>query len=134
MRIITALGTPMLWWAASLAIICALVWWIAGMDWRFGVVVCGMAATWIPWMSVGTRPIFSFYSITMIPFMVIALAMALGVLIGPVGSPRREAGAIIAGTLTALIIINFAFIYPILTGELITHTHWQWRMWLPGWV
>ncbi|MCL1923741.1 MAG: phospholipid carrier-dependent glycosyltransferase [Propionibacteriaceae bacterium] len=134
MRVVTALGTPLLWWAACLAMVLAVLWWIGGMDWRFGVVVCGMAATWIPWMWVGTRPIFSFYAITIIPFMVIALAMALGVIIGPVGSPRREAGAMGAGVLIALIVLNFAFLYPVVTGALIPRTHWQWRMWLPGWV
>ena len=134
MRVVTALGTPLLWWAASVAMVFALIWWVAGMDWRFSVVVCGMAATWIPWMTVGSRPIFSFYSITMLPFMVIALAMALGVLLGPVGSNRRESGSIGAGTLVALIVLNFAFLYPILTGALIPRSHWQWRIWLPGWV
>lgn len=135
MRIITGLGTPLLWWLAAAAMIAALIWWIAGMDWRFGVVVVGTFSTWIPWMFAGTRPMFVFYAVTMIPFMCIGLAMAFGVLLGPARPGiRRETGAVTVGTLVALIILNFAFFYPILTAEMLIRSHWQWRMWLPGWV
>jgi len=135
MRIITALGTPLLWWLGAIALIAALVWWLAGMDHRFGVVVLGYCSTWIPWMFAGTRPLFSFYAITMVPFMVIALAMALGVVLGPARAGRRRRnGAIVVGVIVALIVLDFAFIYPILTGELMTLRQWQWRMWLPGWI
>ncbi len=135
LRVITALGTPLLWWAAAAALVAALVWWLAGSDWRFGVVVLGMASTWLPWMFTGRGALFSFYGITMIPFMAIGLAMALGVILGPARSgPRRQSGAIIAGAITALIVADFAFNYPILTGELLTWQQWRLRMWLPGWV
>lgn len=135
LRVITGLGTPLLWWAACLAIIAALVWWLAGTDWRFGVVVLGMASTWVPWMFTGRGALFSFYGITMIPFMVIALAMALGVILGPAKpGPRRQSGAIVVGAVVALIVMDFAFIYPVLTGELMTRQQWLWRMWLPGWI
>ncbi|MDR0847974.1 MAG: phospholipid carrier-dependent glycosyltransferase [Propionibacteriaceae bacterium] len=135
MRVITGLGTPLLWWAATIAILIALVWWLAAMDWRFSVPVLGMFSTWIPWMFAGTRPEFAFYAITMIPFMVIALAMVLGVVLGPADSgPRRQSGGIIVGTIVGLIILDFAFNYPIYTGQLMTRTQWQLRMWLPGWV
>jgi len=135
MRVITGLGTPLLWWAATLALIAGLVWWLAGMDWRFGVVVLATCSTWVPWIFSDRGAMFVFYAITMIPFMVIGLAMALGVILGPARSgPRRQSGAIIVGTVVALIILNFAFFYPILTGELITRRQWLWRIWLPGWV
>jgi len=134
LRVITGLGTPLLWWCATIAIIVALIWWLAGSDWRFGVPVLGMLSTWVPWMFAGTRPMFAFYSITMIPFMVIALAMVLGVVLGPRDGPRRQSGAITVGTIVALIVLNFAFIYPILSAGLLTRSEYNWRMWLPGWV
>ena len=135
LRVITSLGTPLLWWAACLALIAGLVWWLAGMDWRFGVAVLGTCSTWVPWIFTGRGAMFSFYSITMIPFMAIGLAMALGVILGPRnGGQRRQSGAVIVGAIVALIVLDFAFIYPVLTAELMTRTQWQWRMWLPGWV
>ncbi|MDR0783482.1 MAG: phospholipid carrier-dependent glycosyltransferase [Propionibacteriaceae bacterium] len=134
MRVITALGTPLLWWAATIALVLALVWWLAGLDWRFGVVVLATCSTWIPWMFAGRGAMFSFYAVTMIPFMAIGLAMAIGVLIGPAHAPRRQVGAILSGVLTALIIANFAFFYPIYTGGLLTRKQWLYRIWLPGWI
>ena len=135
LRVITGLGTPLIWWAATLALMAALIWWLAGLDWRFAVPVLMFCSTWIPWMFVGTRPKFTFYAITMIPFMVIALAMALGVILGPAGAGRRrQRGAIIVGTFLGLVVIDFAFNYPIYTAALMTRVGWLARMWLPGWV
>jgi dolichyl-phosphate-mannose--protein O-mannosyl transferase len=135
LRVITATGTPLLWWAVAIALVAALVWWLAGMDWRFGVAVLGYGSTWLPWLFVGTRPIFSFYTITMIPFGCIALAMALGVLLGPrLAGPRRQIGAIIVGVIVALIVLDFALMYPVYTGGLLTRQQYYWRMWLPGWI
>ena len=135
MRVVTALGTPFLWWAGALALLVALVWWLAGLDWRFGAPVLGFAATWLPWFFTGRGAIFSFYAVTMVPFTVIALAMVLGVVLGPArAGPRRKRGAMIVGAIVGAIILDFAFVYPILTGELMTRRAWQLRMWLPGWV
>jgi dolichyl-phosphate-mannose--protein O-mannosyl transferase len=135
LTVIAALGTPLLWWAATIVLIAGLVWWIAGADWRFGVVVLATCSTWVPWFFVGTRPIFYFYAITMIPFMAIGLALALGVLIGPAkAGDRRRRGSLIAGAITTLIILDFAFIYPVLTDTMMTRTEWSLRMWFPAWI
>jgi len=135
LRVITALGTPLLWWGATLAIIMALIWWVAGMDWRFGIVVMGMMSTWVPWVFSMRGAMFTFYTITIAPFMCIVLAMALGVLLGPSrAGPHRQSRAIGVGIFLALVILDFAFMYPLFTGDLMTRTAWQLRIWLPGWV
>jgi len=135
LRVVTGLGTPLLWWGGVIALIAALIWWLAGKDWRFGVVILGYCSTWIPWMFIGTRPEFVFYAITMVPFMAIAVAMGLGVILGPVnGGSRRRTGAIIVAVFVALVFLNFAFNYPIYTAGLLTRQQWDWRMWLPGWI
>ena len=130
MRIISGMGTPILWWAALVAIVLAVVWWIRGRDWRFGVPLIAIAAVWLPWFRYTDRPQFFFYAIMIIPFSVTILAMALGKLLGPAHSPHRRRRAIMVGSLIVLIVANFAFIYPILTAELVTRTEWLWRMWL----
>jgi dolichyl-phosphate-mannose--protein O-mannosyl transferase len=135
MRVVTGLGTPILWWLAAICLVIGLIWWLAGMDWRFGVVILGMASTWVPWLMSSRGAMFSFYAICMIPFMVIGLAMVLGVVLGPARTgPRRQNGAIIVTAVVCLVIVNFAFNYPVLTGELLTRQQWQWRMWLTGWI
>ncbi|MDR1806590.1 MAG: hypothetical protein LBR33_01510 [Propionibacteriaceae bacterium] len=142
LRVISATGTPLLWWLAALALVVGLVWWLAGADWRFGVTTLAVLSTWVPWImevrwtgEVQGRPLFFFYAITLIPFLAIGLAMVLGVILGPAGAGRRRfRGAIAVGTIAALIVLNFAFIYPILTDGLLLHSHWQWRMWFSSWI
>jgi dolichyl-phosphate-mannose--protein O-mannosyl transferase len=135
MRIITAVGTPFLWWAAAIALVVALVWWLAGMDWRFSIAVVGTCSTWLPWVFNSRGAMFNFYAVTMIPFMVIGLAMVMGVILGRADAgQRRRTGAIICGTITGVIVANFAFFYPVLTGQLLTRFAWSLRMWIPGWI
>ena len=130
LKIISAMGTPALWWFAVIAIGAGVVWWILGRDWRFGVPLLGIASTYLPWFRYAGRPLFFFYAIMIIPFSATILAMALGKLLGPVGHPRRRLRAMLVGIVLALIIANFAFIYPILTAETISRTAWMMRMWL----
>lgn len=134
MRVISAMGTPLLWWLGAAALIAALVWWIGGRDWRFSVPVLGVASTWIPWFFSADRPVFFFYAICIVPFTCIALAMAMGVILGPADGRRRATGAVLVGTALALIVANFAFIYPVLSDRLIPHWQWQLRMWLGSWI
>ncbi|MGL5406608.1 MAG: dolichyl-phosphate-mannose--protein mannosyltransferase [Propionibacteriaceae bacterium] len=140
MRVINGMGTPLLWWAAAAALIAAIFFWIAHRDWRFSLPVCAALATYLPWFNFTERPLFFFYAITIIPFTTIGLAMVLGKILGPAPSDseydpqRRQKGAIIVGLLIALIILNFAFIYPVLTDALMTRGQWSLRMWFAGWI
>ncbi|HVK43956.1 MAG TPA: phospholipid carrier-dependent glycosyltransferase [Micropruina sp.] len=133
-RVISAMGTPVLWWMAAIALVVCVVWWIGGRDWRFGVPVLGAVATYLPWFNYTDRPLFFFYAITIIPFTVIGLAMVLGLILGPANSPGRRRGAIIVGVAVALVALNFAWIYPALTDELLPYSQWLARMWLRSWI
>jgi len=133
---VVALGTPLLWWAACIAIVVALVVWIGARDWRFGVPVVGVAATWLPWFPFGHRPIFYFYAIAILPFLVIALALAAGLLIGPPGAaPRRRlAGMVVVAAFTVAVVVNFAYFYPIYTAEVVSRARWAATMWFNRWI
>ena len=130
LRVISGMGTPILWWAAAVAIVLALGWWLFQRDWRFSVPILAIASTWLPWFRYADRPLFFFYAIMIIPFSVIILAMALGKLLGPAHHPKRMLRAMAVGIIVALVILNFAFIYPILTADLLTRPEWLLRMWL----
>ncbi len=135
LRVISATGTPVLWWFAAIALLVSLVWWVAGRDWRFGVPVVGALSTYLPWFNYTERSLFFFYAITIIPFTVISLAMVLGLVLGKVGAgERRRQGAIAAGVAVGLVTLDFAFIYPILTDGLLTRQQWLWRMWFGSWI
>jgi dolichyl-phosphate-mannose--protein O-mannosyl transferase len=98
------------------------------------VPVLGAVATYLPWFNYTDRPLFFFYAITIIPFTVIGLAMVLGLILGPANSPGRRRGAIIVGVAVALVALNFAWIYPALTDELLPYSQWLARMWLRSWI
>ena len=133
-RVMIAMGTPVLWWMAVVALVVAVIWWIGGRDWRFGVPVVAAMATYLPWFASADRPVFFFYAITLVPFTVIALAMVLGLILGPAAGRHRRRGAIISGVAVALVILNFAYIYPLLTGGILYYQDWLSRMWLRSWI
>jgi len=140
LSVISALGTPLLWWGGALALIAALVLWIGQRDWRFGVPIVGYLTCWLPWFAFDDRPIFFFYAVTMIPFTVMALALTLGKILGPArvatqpSTSRRLIGSAVVGAFVVLVVLNFAYIWPILTDEVLPHPAWLSRMWFKSWI
>ena len=136
LRQVLLLGNPTLWWGGCLALAFALVMWIGARDWRYGVVIVGTASTWLPWLQYDDRPIFLFYAIITLPFIVLALTLAMGKLIGPstAPSPRRTTGVIISGAFFVLVLVNFAWFWPIWTNQLLTHSEWLDRIWFSRWI
>lgn len=135
-REVLALGTPLLWWAAGLAVLYVLWRWFFRRDWRAGAIACGIAVSYLPWFMYQERTIFFFYAIVFLPFLCLALAMMIGAILGPPGSSerRRVAGAATAGVLVLLIAWNFIYFWPIYTGQAIPIDTWRSRMWLDTWV
>ncbi|MET9377805.1 phospholipid carrier-dependent glycosyltransferase [Streptomyces sp. NPDC002992] len=133
---VLALGTPLLWWAACVAILYILWRWFFRRDWRAGAIACGIAAGWLPWLLYQERTIFLFYAVVFVPFLCLAVTMLLGAIIGPAGSSerRRTFGAVGAGVLVLLIVWNFIYFWPIYTGTAIPMDQWRNRMWLDTWV
>jgi dolichyl-phosphate-mannose-protein mannosyltransferase len=136
LRQIVLLGTPVLWWGGVLALGYALFAWVARRDWRFGVAVVGVASTWLPWLRYDDRPIFSFYAVATIPFTVIATTLLIGHLVGGrrVSYRRRMLGTVAAGTFVVLVAVNFAWFWPVYTGELVTTREWLQRIWFRAWI
>ena len=46
----------------------------------------------------------------------------------------RMVAAIVIGAFVALVAANFAYIYPILTDELLPYPKWLSRMWFRSWI
>ncbi len=134
-RVVTALGTPTLWWGGCVAVIVCLGIFVGQRDWRFGLPIVGLVATWLPWFSYHGRPLFYFYAIAIIPFMILALVLVAGVLIGPsTASPdRRLLGVTAVAAFTSMVLVTFWFFYPIYTYQLISNADWGLRLWWRSW-
>ena len=136
---VLTIGTPLIWWGATVAIVVCLGWWLMRRDWRAGAALLGVAAGWLPWIWFylhDQRTEFYYYAIAFEPFLIIALTLCLGLIIGPErASPvRRAAGAVLSGAYLLAVLANFAYLYPILAAKVIPYTSWLSRMWFHSWI
>ncbi|GAA1921148.1 phospholipid carrier-dependent glycosyltransferase [Nocardioides lentus] len=136
LRQVLILGTPVLWWGGALALLASAVLWVGRRDWRFGLPVVGALAAWLPWLANADRPIFVFYAMAMLPFTVLATTMVMGAMVGPGrgASTRRTAGVVAAGSFVLLVLVNFAWFWPIWTDGLLTNAEWLDRIWFSRWI
>ncbi|MFC7385063.1 dolichyl-phosphate-mannose--protein mannosyltransferase [Sphaerisporangium rhizosphaerae] len=132
-------GTPVIWYGALVALIALIAWYVAARDWRAGAVLLAYGVGWLPWVYYAIadhRTMFLFYMAPVVPFMILALTLAAGLLIGPsrVTGSRRAVGAAVTGAFVLLSIANFAWLHPALTAELIPYDDWYRRMLLRSWI
>ncbi len=146
------LGTPLLWWSFLPALV-ALVWLgLARRDWRAGAILLGAGAGLLPWFwfALDGRTMFSFYAAPALPFLVLAVVYVLGAIASPAGlggarpvggaddeasRDRRLVGGVIAGAYVVLVVLCFAYFYPIFVGKVLPYAEWSARMWLDGrWI
>jgi dolichyl-phosphate-mannose-protein mannosyltransferase len=136
---VLAIGTPLIWWGATAALLLCLAWWLTRRDWRAGAVLAGVAAGWLPWIWFywhDHRTEFYYYAVVFDPFLVIAITLCLGLIIGSgqAGPGRRAAGAVITFTYLLAVLVNFAYLYPILAAKAIPYSSWLARMWFRSWI
>ncbi|MFC4592357.1 phospholipid carrier-dependent glycosyltransferase, partial [Sphaerisporangium corydalis] len=94
---------------------------------------------WLPWFYYAIadhRTMFLFYVAPMLPFMILALTLAAGLLIGPAmgDSTRRPVGAAVVGAFMLLALVNFWWLHPVLTAEVIPFDDWNRRMLFRSWI
>lgn len=129
------IGTPAMWWLA-LPVLGWTLWRIATRrDWRYTWILVGYAAGYLPWFLNLDRQMYFFYAVPLAPFLVLALTMILGEILAPktAGAERRTLGMMLVSGYVALVVVNFAWLWPILTGGIISDARWQMELWLPSW-
>ena len=140
--VITAVPNPLIWYGGIAAAVYLLYRFVRGliqrtpMPWQYGIPLVGLAVTYVPWLLTPGRTIFQFYTVAMMPFLVIALALALRDLAGRRRDPlhRRQSGERTVMVFLVLALLVSAFFYPIWTGINVPYTFWLVHNWLPGWV
>lgn len=144
---VNSLGNPVLWWVGFVAFLLIIVAAFGFLDWRAGLIFAGYAATWLPWLVYSNRTIFTFYTVVISPFMIMAVVYLLGLLLGawritkdrnwtgrynlvPDLCPVSRGEFITALVIVGLIVLAAVFFFPIWTGIPMPEDHYGWRMWL----
>jgi dolichyl-phosphate-mannose--protein O-mannosyl transferase len=134
---VLALGTPVLWWSATVAVIVLLgLWWWQfyhrKIDSKLSFILLGIIAGYLPWFFFQKRTVFSFYAVVFEPFLILAIVYCAKLFIDKSKNPAN-AQVIILG-FVAVVFLNFLYFLPIYLGEIITYEQWQMRMWLSSWI
>ncbi|HZK06252.1 MAG TPA: phospholipid carrier-dependent glycosyltransferase [Actinomycetaceae bacterium] len=159
--VITALGNPFIWWSAALALL--LVTWLAVRcrDGRAGIILTGYAATYLPWFLYMNRTVFNFYTITILPFVALALAYAIGIITQRLplasawdpealrssrrfrfpglrsgdqhGVRTQRIGIVVSSVVLILAVLATVFWWPIWTGMVVGYEFWHVHTWLLTW-
>jgi dolichyl-phosphate-mannose--protein O-mannosyl transferase len=134
---VLALGTPILWWLATIAVAVVIGYWIRSFAIKryeppLNVIVTGIAAGYLPWFFFQKRTVFSFYAIVFEPFLILAIIYCAYVALMHFENKRNT--YFVLSLIGLVIFINFFYFLPLYTGQVITYDSWQARMWLPSWV
>jgi dolichyl-phosphate-mannose--protein O-mannosyl transferase len=134
---VLALGTPVLWWSATIALLFLIGLWAwqfyqRSIDKKLTFILLGVIAGYLPWFFFQKRTTFSFYAIVFEPFLVLAIVYCAKLFIDKSKNPAN-AQVIILG-FVAVVFLNFVFFLPIYLGEVITYAQWQMRMWFVSWI
>jgi dolichyl-phosphate-mannose--protein O-mannosyl transferase len=129
---ITALGNPIIWWAAVLATSVLAASWFRTRDKTTTLLALGIFAGYLPWLLLPNRTMFEFYVVAFSPWVILILTAGLRAWFQNSASPRKAANWI-AGLLITMA-LSSAFFYPIWTGMWISYDFWRLHMWLPSWV
>ena len=136
-EILYSMPNPLLWWLGVLAVLWIAVHGVRTRDWRAAVVIVGVGASYVPWLFYPDRTIFQFYTVLILPFMVLALTFALRALWG---SPGRidATGRIVARRIVllvlALVVALSVFWYPLWAAIRVPYEFYWLHNWLRGWV
>jgi dolichyl-phosphate-mannose--protein O-mannosyl transferase len=145
-REILLIGTPLMWWA-FIPMLVWLAWhWATTRDWRAASVWLAFAAGWLVWFQDLKRTMFLFYMIPLIPFLILGLTLALGVMLGPAversgdvmaflrADRRRMWGSLAVAVYLGLVVADFGWMWPLFSGGKLTYEQWHLHMWFPSWV
>ena len=133
---IYSMPNPLIWYAAVAAVLYLVYRFVRTRDWRFALILTGVGVTYMPWLLYPERTMFQFYTISILPFMLLALTFALRDIAGASRTDRhrRTTGQRIVLVFLLVAVGLSAFWYPILTGTEVPYVFWQAHNWMQTWI
>jgi dolichyl-phosphate-mannose-protein mannosyltransferase len=144
---ITDLPNPLIWYAAVAASLYLVVRFIRKREWQAALILMGFVGGYLPWLQYPNRTMFFFYSIAFEPYLLLALAATIGLMV--VRPPRADSpDELLAAEATyglsvrrvlvlvfaVLAVIVSAFFFPISAGLPVPYWFWHIHMWSPTWI
>lgn len=133
---IYSMPNPLIWYAGAAAVLFLVYRFVVARDWRFALVLTGVGVTYVPWLLFPDRTIFQFYTVAILPFLILALTFALQAIAGPRGADayRRLSGQRIVIVFLVVAILLSALWYPIITATQVPYDFWRLHNWMQSWV
>jgi len=133
---ITGIPNPLIWWAGTAAALFLVVRLVLARDGRAAVLIVGFVAGYAPWLLYPERTMFQFYSIAYEPYLVLAITLALGLLLGSPRDPRprRTVGLAVVGVFLGLCVALSAFFLPLWTAMPISEEFLRLHYWFRSWI
>jgi len=125
---ILALGTPILWWSSIFAVAICFGFLITKLERSVAIILVGFAGTYLPWFFIQNRTTFYFYSISILPFLILSIIYCLNLLIINIKYKKYVLGFIF------VVALNFIYFLPIYLGVSIPYSQWLSRMWFESWI
>ena len=125
---ILAIGTPLLWWISIFAVAITFGFLVTKLERAAAIILLGFAGTYLTWFFIQSRTTFYFYSISILPFLILALIYCFNQLLNSAIYKKYITSFVI------LVAINFIYFLPIYLGISIPYSQWLSRMWFESWI
>lgn len=136
LQVLYSMPNPLLWYASVAAVLWLGYRFVVARDWRHAVVLTAVAAVWVPWLLYPERTVFQFYTVALMPFLLLALVFALRHIAGARHAPpeRRLAGQRVVLVFLVFVVLLSAFWYPLWSAVQVPYEFYRLHNWMPGWV
>lgn len=124
---ITSIANPILWWGGAAALVVLLLTTIRRPTWQTAAILVGVAATYLPWLLFADRTMFQFYTVTLEPFLILALVWAIA------WAWRKHLRFVVVSYLGIAVAIS-AFFLPVWMGLPIPDWFAAMHYWFPSWI
>ena len=129
---VTALGNPAIWWFGVFALVALAVYWVRTRNRTSGLILLGLGAGYLPWLTLLNRTTFQFYSVVFLPFTILAIVYVLRKYLHETENRERAQKVILA--YLGLVLVFSAFFLTIWIGVETPYWWWRLHMWIPTWI